>query len=61
MRFSLSTLFSNLTLLRSYLILRLIPNLSNWRDMSSEDSCEKEGFEADSYFALKSLLKEKPY
>ena len=43
------------------MLLRLISNLSKWTDINSEDSCEKEGFEADFYFALKSLLKEKPY
>lgn len=29
--------------------------------MSAEESCEREGFEANYFFALKSLLKEKPY
>ena len=43
------------------MLLRLISNLSKWTDINSEDCCEKEGFEADFYFALKSLLKEKPY
>lgn len=47
--------------LRFYLVLRLIPNLSQWKDIHSEDCCEMEGIEADYIFALKSLLKEKPY
>jgi hypothetical protein len=29
--------------------------------MHSEECCEKEGFEANHAFALKALLKEKPY
>jgi len=29
--------------------------------MHAEECCEKEGIEANSFFALKSLLKEKPY
>jgi len=29
--------------------------------MHAEECCEKEGFEANKDFALKSLLKEKPY
>jgi len=47
--------------LRFYLLLRLIPNLSQWTDMHAEECCEREGFEANYFFALKSLLKEKPY
>lgn len=47
--------------LRFHLVLRLITNISKWTDISSEDSCEREGFEADFNFAAKSLLKEKPY
>lgn len=60
-RFSISTLLSNLMFMRVYLVLRLIPNLSQWRDMHAEECCEKEGIKADGFFALKSLLKEKPY
>jgi hypothetical protein len=47
--------------LRFHLLLRLISNHSKWTDITSEDRCELEGFEADFYFAFKSLLKEKPY
>jgi hypothetical protein len=46
---------------RVYLVVRLIPSLSQWTDMNSESSCEKEGFEAGYSFALKALLKEKTY
>lgn len=48
-------------LLRVYLILRLIPNATYWTSMNAENWCEKEGIEANLQFALKSLLKEKPY
>jgi hypothetical protein len=48
-------------LLRFYLFIRLIPHLSPWTDMHAEECCEKEGIEASNVFALKSLLKEKPY
>lgn len=60
-RYSVSTILSNLLFLRVYLIIRLIPNLSQWTDIHSEDCCEYEGIEANFFFALKSLLKEKPY
>jgi len=39
-RYSMSTIMSNLMFLRFYLILRLIPNLSQWTDIHSEDCCE---------------------
>ncbi|CDW85304.1 UNKNOWN [Stylonychia lemnae] len=54
-------ILQNLMLLRFYLVIRLTTNRSRWTDISSEDSCEKEGFEADLAFAIKSLLKEKPF
>lgn len=58
---SISIFLTNLMFLRLYLILRLITNLSQWTNINSEDACEKEGFEASFTFALKGLLKEKPY
>jgi len=48
-------------LFRIYLLARIIPNLSKWTDRHSEECCEREGIKADSMFALKCLLKEKPY
>ena len=60
-RYSVSTILTNLMYLRFFLVLRLIPNLSKWIDINSEDCCEAEGIEADFSFALKSLLKDKPY
>lgn len=50
-----------LMILRCYLILRLIPNLSKWTDIHAEECCEREGIRANFVFALKCLLKEKPY
>jgi hypothetical protein len=46
-RLSLSTILSTMMLFRFYLVLRLIPNLSVWRDIQSEECCEKEGIEAN--------------
>ena len=60
-RYSVSTLLANVMLLRVYLALRLIPHISKWTDIHAEDCCEREGIQATSMFALKSLLKEKPY
>jgi len=60
-RYSISTIMANLMFLRFYLILRLMPNLSIWTDIHSEDCCEMEGIEANYVFAVKCLLKEKPY
>lgn len=48
-------------ILRLYLVLRLIPNLSKWTDIHAEECCEREGIRADFIFALKCLLKERPY
>jgi hypothetical protein len=56
-----STVLINMMFLRFHLLLRLISNTSKWTNVESEDSCEAEGFEADFYFAFKSLLKDKPY
>ena len=61
MRYSVSTLLANVMLLRVYLVLRIIPHISKWTDIHAEDCCEREGIQATSMFALKSLLKEKPY
>ncbi len=43
LRYSISTLLANLMLLRVYLVLRLIPHVSKWTDIHSEDCCEREG------------------
>lgn len=56
-----SAILVNLMFLRFHLLIRMLSNLSKWTDVTSEDSCEMEGFEADFFFAFKSLLKEKPY
>lgn len=60
-RLSLSNSMAILMILRCYLILRLIPNLSKWTDIHAEECCEREGIRANFIFALKCLLKEKPY
>jgi hypothetical protein len=60
-RYSISTIMANLMFLRFYLILRFLPNFSIWTDIHSEDCCEMEGIEANYLFAVKCLLKEKPY
>lgn len=60
-RYSLSTVLSNLTNLRFYLLIRLFTNLSKWRSLESEEVCEREGFKSDIFFAIKALMKERPY
>jgi len=60
-RYSFSMILANMMLFRFYLVTRLIPNLSKWTDMHAEECCEREGILADSLFAIKSLLKERPY
>mmetsp|Transcript_1200 Transcript_1200/g.1242 ORF Transcript_1200/g.1242 Transcript_1200/m.1242 type:complete len:139 (+) Transcript_1200:434-850(+) len=60
-RYSLNTLLTALMLLRVYLVIRLFPSLSKWTDAKSEKICEKEGFEAGFGFALKVLLRQRPY
>lgn len=60
-RYSLSNILSNLIYLRLYLCVRLIATMSQWTDVDSEEACEKEGFQADFYFAIKSVMKERPY
>ena len=57
----MSMFLTVLMFIRVHLIVRLIPNLSQWTDRHSEECCEREGFEATFSFALKSLLKQKPY
>eukprot|EP00347_Sterkiella_histriomuscorum_P010844 403374708 len=46
-RQNLSVIISNIMILRFYLIVRLITNLSQWTDIHSEECCEREGFEAN--------------
>lgn len=57
----MSNILANLMFLRFYLLMRLVPNMSQWTDIHSENCCEMEGIEANYFFAVKSLLKEKPY
>lgn len=60
-RYSLSTVLANLIFLRVYLIVRLFTTYSKWTQLESEEACEREGFQADFFFAIKSLMKQRPY
>lgn len=60
-RYSLSTILSNIVFLRFYLVIRLITNMSMWTNLESEESCEREGFQVNFIFAIKALTKERPY
>jgi hypothetical protein len=60
MRYNFSTLCASIMLLRFYFVIRVWTKYTIYRNDHSERCCEIEGIEADSKFALKSLLKEKP-
>lgn len=60
-RYSVSLLLSNLIFLRVYLLVRVFTTYSFWKSLESEDSCEHEGFQADFWFSLKALMKQRPY
>jgi len=46
---------------RTYLVMRLLTRLTKWRSEQAEIIAQIEGFDADTTFALKALMKEKPY
>ena len=48
-------------LLRFYLVFRLFAQYSKWTKELAEQSCELEGCEANTTFAMKAVLKEKPF
>lgn len=48
-------------LLRAYLVFRLFALYSKWTSRSAEECCEPEGCEANTVFAIKAVLKDKPY
>jgi hypothetical protein len=60
-RFSLDQICSVLIALRFYLVARIFAIYSKWCNETAEDCCEAEGCEANTMFALKAVLKEKPY
>jgi hypothetical protein len=43
-RYSVSTVLSNLIFLRVYLLGRIFTSMSEWTTVESEEMCEKEGF-----------------
>ena len=61
MRYSFDTLCTCFMMFRFYFVFRLFTQFTKWRDEHSQRCCEVEGIEADTIFALKSLLIEKPY
>lgn len=48
-------------MVRFYFVSRLFTLFTKWRNEHSQRCCEVEGIEANTIFALKSLLIEKPY
>ena len=65
-RYSLSTLLCVLVLLRCYLIVRLFVNLSSYASVEADLECKEaanasETFRQDFVFALKALMKQRPY
>lgn len=59
--YSTDLILSNLMILRIYLALRLFAHYTKWLSDLSMKYCEMEGCEANTAFALKSILKESPY
>ena len=43
-RYSVSTVLSNLVFLRVYLLGRMFTTLSEWSSVEAEEMCEREGF-----------------
>ena len=48
-------------LIRFYLVFRLFAHYSKWTSEMAENCCEPEGCEANTFFAVKAVLKERPY
>ena len=59
--YSISTIFVSWMLLRTYLVFRLFALYSKWTGQVAESCCGPEGCEANTIFAIKSVLKDKPY
>jgi len=59
--YSLSTIFVTWMLLRCYLVFRLFALYSKWTGSIAESCCGPEGCEANTIFAIKAVLKDKPY
>ncbi len=61
-RYSVSTILSNLMFLRMYLLVRIFTTQSSpWSELESEEACEKEGFQAGFFYTIKALMKQRPY
>ena len=61
LRVSISTLLTIMMIGRIYLPVRLITFLSKWRNEHAFKCCDSEGIEANTSFALKAILKERPF
>jgi len=59
--YSFDLLATNWMLLRCYLVCRLFALYSKWTGKVAEECCEPEGCEANTIFAIKAVLKDKPY
>lgn len=60
-QYSLSGILLNCMFLRFYLFFRIFAAYSLWTSEMAQESCEPEGCQADTMFAIKAILKEKPY
>lgn len=60
-RYSISTVLSNLLFLRFYLLIRFLVTNSSWESVESEEICEEEGFHPNFIFSIKALMKQRPF
>lgn len=58
--YSSNTLIVGFMLTRVYLILRLLTRFTKWRTDQAEIICQIEGFQADTVFSLKAMMKDSP-
>lgn len=59
--YSLSGVLLNCMFIRFYILFRIFAVYSKWTSEMAQESCEPEGCDADTIFAMKAVLKEKPY
>lgn len=58
--YSIDSLITFIMLVRFYLVIRLLTRFTKWQGKRAQIFCNREGIEADTVFALKCLLKERP-
>ncbi len=60
-KISLSTYLIPIMFVKIYLIFRLFAQYTSWMNQNSIQCCQDEGCEANTLFAMKASLKDKPY